>query len=172
MNRVAKQTGFLAVVREVMVDFGFGQFFEMFETKFGPWPTKMLLAIIGLTVVVLCVNVLVLQGIIPVFKLVSSWDFNSLREFAEEQLVTSIFSVAVVFIFGFVLSNAAMRIVGRAYFVKLDQATSMAAEQMKQAVEMVEIAEKHQARAHDLIQRADQVAAMIEEKYIHDKNDK
>lgn len=57
------------VGRKIM-DLGFGSLVEKFEEHFGRWPTRAMLAIIGLAAMIVCVRLIILDAVLPVIDFV------------------------------------------------------------------------------------------------------
>lgn len=70
MRRYANYSGiyFVDLTRGLLVDLGFGKFFELFEERFGKALNTILIGVIGMFVFVTCVSGIITTVILPIFK--------------------------------------------------------------------------------------------------------
>lgn len=94
----------LAWLGRRIMDFGFAGFLEKFEESFGPKWTKALIALIALTVVVVCISLIISQGIIPIYNwLAEIFSSISRNDWMEPTLIAigTLIGTSVSFIIAF-----------------------------------------------------------------------
>ena len=121
------------------MDLGFGSLVEKFEEHFGRWPTKFMLAMVGLTALTFCVRTLINDAIYPVIEYVRGIDSSSSLKLIASVSTGALASGLFAFIGGLVLrlifTRKADQIIARAQ-KNMNEAREIAADARNQISEM------------------------------------
>jgi len=124
-----------------LMDFGFGSLVEKFEERVGRRATTVLLYGIGAATLIICVNTVITQGIIPVVDFVRGVSSKTVLGLLSDLLVGSLIAVVSGAVFVFLVrwwvKRATMRIV------------EVAQEHVRRAEAVIDRAEEHSQRTRD-----------------------
>ncbi|MBB3991557.1 hypothetical protein [Croceicoccus naphthovorans] len=112
------------------MDLGFGSLVEKFEEHFGRWPTRVMLAVIGLAAMTVCVRLIILDAIVPIVQFILGAGGQSALE-----LIVSVLAVAAGAAFSAFVAGGIFR-----WFVtrKVDVIIAKAQEQVARSYAIME----------------------------------